>query len=103
MYSNPSKPSYDPSRIQKMVLAAVPFCFIAMLLILLATFVQHESPPDNCSNISVMLAESGYLIPQLDNGDMMALNSTVTVPCMHPLVNTVMNLNCTTAGEVYMD
>eukprot|EP01083_Nonionella_stella_P139114 423659_1 len=33
----------------------------------------------------------------------MALNSTVTVPCMHPLVDTVMHLNCTTVGEVYLE
>eukprot|EP01083_Nonionella_stella_P041985 113597_1 len=32
----------------------------------------------------------------------MALNSTATVPCMHPLVDTVMHLNCTTVGEVYL-
>eukprot|EP01083_Nonionella_stella_P160351 524090_1 len=78
-------------------------CLLVTVLIVLAIFGQSESPPENCSNLSVMLAGSGYVIPQLDTGDMMALNSTVTVPCMHPLVNTVMNLNCTTAGEVYME
>eukprot|EP01083_Nonionella_stella_P080768 222069_1 len=89
------------SGIQKMVMAAV--CFLATLLILLAFFGQRDSPPDNCSGISVRFAEEGYVIPQFDSEDMMALNSTMTVPCMHPLVDTVMHLNCTTAGEVYME
>eukprot|EP01083_Nonionella_stella_P200212 733443_1 len=78
-------------------------CVLVTLLILLAIFGQRQSPPDNCSGISLMLAEAGYVIPQLDTGDMMALNSTATIPCMHPLVDTVMHLNCTTAGEVYME
>eukprot|EP01083_Nonionella_stella_P228883 810779_1 len=68
-------------------------CLLVTVLIVLAIFGQSESPPQNCPNLSVMLAGSGYVIPQLDTGDMMALNSTVTVPCMHPLVDTVMHLN----------
>eukprot|EP01083_Nonionella_stella_P175096 608782_1 len=77
--------------------------FLASLLILVGVFGQlFESPPVNCSEISLMLAGAGYVIPQFDSEDMMALNSTMTVPCMHPLVDTVMHLNCTTVGEVYL-
>eukprot|EP01083_Nonionella_stella_P017865 50032_1 len=99
--SSPSDYDSHCDGIWKMSMAA--FCLMFTLRILVVTYGQYEILPENCSSVSVTLVEAGYLIPQLDNGDMMALNSTVTVPCMHPLVNTVMNLNCTTAGEVYMD
>eukprot|EP01083_Nonionella_stella_P017866 50033_1 len=99
--SSPSDYDSHCDGIWKMSMAA--FCLMFTLRILVVTYGQYEILPENCSSVSVTLVEAGYLIPQLDNGDMMALNSTVTVPCMHPLVNTVMNLNCTTAGEVYME
>eukprot|EP01083_Nonionella_stella_P205784 749057_1 len=78
-------------------------CFLVTLLILLAIFGEFESLPDNCSEMSLMLAGAGYVVPQFVSDDIMALNSTMTLPCMHPLVDTVMHLNCTTAGEVYME
>eukprot|EP01083_Nonionella_stella_P205785 749059_1 len=78
-------------------------CYLDAVLILLFIFGEFESPPVNCSEMSLMLAGAGYVIPQFDSEDMMALNSTMTLPCMHPLVDTVMHLNCTTAGEVYME
>eukprot|EP01083_Nonionella_stella_P017864 50031_1 len=84
-------------------IGVLSLCYLDAVLILLFIFGEFESPPVNCSEISLMLAGAGYVVPQFDSDDMMALNSTVTVPCMHPLVDTVMHLNCTTAGEVYME
>eukprot|EP01083_Nonionella_stella_P017868 50036_1 len=84
-------------------IGVLSLCYLDAVLILLFIFGEFESPPVNCSEISLMLAGAGYVVPQFDSDDMMALNSTVTVPCMHPLVDTVMHLNCTTAGEVYVE
>eukprot|EP01083_Nonionella_stella_P205783 749056_1 len=84
-------------------LGILSLCYLDVVLILLAIFGEFESLPDNCSEMSLMLAGAGYVVPQFVSDDIMALNSTMTLPCMHPLVDTVMHLNCTTAGEVYME